>query len=152
MDIVAKYSSYRLGNIKIAIFVLLGLSVWFVYDGYYNQKFIDKHTSAEGKADDTLIVHKYFAYFSIPIAAAAAAAFFVNRKKQIVASQDALLISEGCRIPYDVIEEVDHTDFDTSEKFSITYAEGGVNKKLVLSKKKWDGLDKVLEYVISKIS
>lgn len=151
MDIVAKYSNYRLGNIKIAIFVLLGLSVWFAYDGYYNPKFIDKHT-VEGKPDDTLIVHKYFAFFAVPGAAVATAAFFMLRKKQIVAGQDALQINPVCSIPYDSIEEVDHTDYDASGNFTITYADGGVNKKLVLSRKQWDGLEKVLDFVISKIS
>ncbi len=152
MDTVAKYSSYRLGNIKIAIFVLLGLSAWFVYDGYYNQKFIDKHTSAEGEADHTLIFHKYVAYFSVPAAGVAAVAFFINRKKRIVAGQDALQVNDGLSIPYDTMEEIDHTEYDTSGKFSITYVDGGANKKLVLTKKSWDNLDKVLEYMISKIS
>lgn len=151
MDIVAKYSKYRLGNIKIAIFALLGLSVWFVYDGYYNQKFIDKHT-VEGKADDTLIFHKYFAYFGLPGAAAATALFFISRKKMIIADDKGLKLSCGSQIPYDSIEEVDHTDYDTSEKFIITYTEGGSDKKLILTKKKWDSLDGILERVISKIS
>ncbi len=152
MDIVAKYSSYKLGNMKIAFFVLLGLSAWCIYDGYFNQKFIEKHTSVEGKADDTLIFHKYFAYFGLPAAGAAAALFFVSKKKRIVAGQDALQVSADCRIAYSTIEEVDHTDYDATEKFCITYTDGGTEKKLVLNRKKWDGLDEVLEFVISKIS
>ena len=152
MDLIAKYSSYRLGNIKIAVAVLLGISVWCVYDGYYNQKFIEKHTIAEGKADDTLIFHRYFAYFGVPGAIAAAGAYMVLRKKQLTAGDDGLILDNGDKILYKAIEELDHTDYDLDGKFKITYICSGSEKAIFLTNKKWDGLDKVLECLISKIS
>lgn len=152
MDIIAKYSSYRLGNLKIAVAVLLGLSVWCVYDGYFNQKFIDKHTTVEGKADDTLICHKYFAYIGVPGAAAVLAVFAVKRKKQIIAKNDCLVLEDGSSIAYKSIEELDQTDYDIDGKFKLTYISGGNEKSVVFSNKNWDGLDKLLDFLITKIS
>ena len=48
--------------------------------------------------------------------------------------------------------ELDHTDYDLDGKFKITYICDGSEKAIFLANKKWDGLDKVLECLISKIS
>ncbi|MFI4910670.1 MAG: hypothetical protein ACIAQZ_03280 [Sedimentisphaeraceae bacterium JB056] len=152
MNIVAKYSSYRLGNIKIAIGVLIVLSIWCVYDGYHNQKFIDKHTKADGKADHTLIFSQKFPYFGVIATFGFAGAFVKRRRMQLTADDDVLVLSNGKKVPYDNIEEIDHTAFDENGKFSFKYMENGQEKSVTLSKKTWDDLEKLLKHLISKIS
>jgi hypothetical protein len=151
MSIVAKYSNYRLTNLKIAVAVLIVISIWCAYDGYFNEKFIEKHTR-DGKPDDTLIFHEKFPYFGVVAAFGVAGSFVHYRKKKVVAEDDAIVISDCEKIPYDAIDEIDHTEFDDSGKFTVKYHSDGGDKTVVLSRKKWDDLEKVLEFLIAKIS
>ncbi len=152
MSVSATYSKHKLGNYRIAVIALVALSIWCAYDGYYNQDFIEKHTTEEGKADDTLIFCQKFPFLGIPAALAAGGAFFYFRKKELTADEQALVLSSGKQIDYDKIQEIDHTDFEKKGKFQIKYAENESEKFITLSDKKWDNLNGILEHLISKIS
>ena len=160
MSISAKYSSYKLGNLKIAAFVLVAFSIWCVYDGYYSESFIEKHTETieleDGttveKPDHTLIFCQKFPFVGFPMAAIAVFAFITKRNKQILADSDGLILSCGGKISYDTIQEIDHTEYDTKGNFTVKYNSGGKQKSLKLSNKTWDELDKVLDELISKMS
>ena len=160
MSISAKYSSYKLGNLKIAVFVLVVFSVWCAYDGYYNKTFIEKHTeqveledgTTVEKPDHTLIFCQKFPFVGFPLAAIAILSFITKRNKQIVADSDGLILCCGNKIPYNTINEIDHTEYDTKGHFSLKYNQNDKTKSLKLSDKTWDGLEKVLDELISKMS
>jgi predicted histidine transporter YuiF (NhaC family) len=46
----------------------------------------------------------------------------------------------------------DHTDYKKNGKFSLKYTKNSQEKKIVLSDKTWDGLEKILDCLITKIS
>ncbi len=55
MAIEAPVSKFRKNNLKIYIAVCILIAVWFGYDGYFNEKFKQKHTDKNGKPDSTLV-------------------------------------------------------------------------------------------------
>ena len=58
MPIEAPISKYKKNNFYIYIAVCLIAAAWLAYDGYLNQKFIDKHTKENGNPNITLIVNQ----------------------------------------------------------------------------------------------
>ncbi|ARN56538.1 hypothetical protein [Sedimentisphaera salicampi] len=150
MSLEIKYSSYRIGNWGIAAIVFLILTGWFTYDGHMNQGFIDDHT-VDGKPDHTLIFNQQFWLFGLPAAIASAAGYMLFRKKRIYADDEKITVDKDTQIPFDQIEAVDYTNFKSDGKFTVEYTSEGQTKTFTFSKKAWDGLDKLLELVISKV-
>jgi hypothetical protein len=160
MSIIAKYSHYKLGNLKIAAGVLIAFSVWCVYDGYYSESFIEKHTETveleDGttieKPNHTLIFCQKFPFVGFPLAAIAVLGFITKRNKQLVADSDGMILSCGEKILYKNIEEIDHTEYEKKGFFLIKYQQNGKQKSLKLSNKTWDELEEVLDELVSKMS
>ncbi len=58
MAIEAPLSKYKKNNIKIFIVVLIALAIWCGYDGYFNEKWIEKHTKSDGSPKTYLTVNR----------------------------------------------------------------------------------------------
>ena len=151
MAIVAPISKYKKNTLKIAIAVLIGLAIYCVYDGYYNQKFIEKNTD-EGTPNSSLTFNRKSPPFMVGVAVLAGIRLFLIRNKKVTADDQAIVTCTQ-KIVYDSIEQIDRTHFDSKGYFVVTYKnEQGDNSQLKLSDRTYDNLPAVLEVLISRIS
>lgn len=153
MAIEAPLSKFKRNNFLIGIAICVGLAIWFAYDGYYNKKFIDKHTDGEGRPNSTLVFNRKSPPFLIGAAVLLGGYLFIIRSKKAIADETELVINTKEKIPYDSIEKIDKTNFDSKGHFTITYkdeAGGEVNRKI--SDRTYDNLAAILEHLVAKIS
>ncbi len=153
MAIEAPYSKYRKTNFKIAIVILVVLAGWFFYDGYYNERFINTHKDAEGNPDSTLTFNQKSPPWLILAAVAAGVYLFIIRSRKIIAEENELIISHKEKIPYDAIQKIDKTHFESKGFFIITYNDKDcpeVSRRL--TDRAYDNLSAVLEHLVAKIS
>jgi hypothetical protein len=152
MALVAPLSKYKKKTFIIWMAVCLVFSVWFLYDGYFNKTFIDKHTT-EGKANDTLVFNQKAPYFLVVVAIALGGYLLAIRNRKIVAEETGLVIDGKINIAYDSIQKIDKTHFDSKGRFTLTYR--GPNGKDIdrrISDKDYDNLGPVLDHLVAKIS
>jgi hypothetical protein len=103
--------------------------------------------------DDTMVVNKVSPFF-LGVGAIALGAWFRSRKDmKLVAADNELVISAKKRIPYDAIEKIDKTHFETKGFFTITYKTGaGREATRKLSGYTYDNLRPLLDLLIAKIT
>ena len=153
MAIEAPYSKHKKFNLKIYIAVCIVFAIWFGYDGYFNEKFREKHSDANGTPDGTLVFNQKSPPFFIGLAVLFGAYLFVVRNKKLIADENELIISSKERIPYDSIETIDKTYFKSKGRFVITYkAANGRESSLKISDRKYSNLAAVLDHLVAKIS
>lgn len=153
MAIEAPVSKYKKTNFKIYIIVCLGLAVWFAYDGYFNQKFINDHVDADGKPNPTLVFNRHAPYYLGGAALVLIAYFWAIKDRKIVADENELRIGGGDTIKYDAVESIDKTRFADKGYFVIAYKdERGRPAHKELSDRNWDHLAAVLDHLVAKIS
>lgn len=153
MAIEAPYSKYRKTNFKITIVILVVLAGWFFYDGYYNERFINTHKDAEGNPDSTLAFNQKSPPWLILAVVAAGAYLFIISSRKIIAEENELIISHKEKIPYDAIQKIDKTHFESKGFFIITYNDkDGPEVRRRLSDRAYDNLSAVLEHLVAKIS
>ena len=153
MAIEAPLSKSKKTNFKIYIAVCIGLAIWCAYDGYFNDEWIKKHTDADGNPEAYLIFNQKAPPFFIGAAVLLGAYLFAIRNKKVIADENELIISDKERIPYDSIQKIDKTLFDSKGYFLITYKDKNgseVNRKL--SDRTYDNLAAILEHLVAKIS
>ena len=151
MAIEAPFSKFKKNNKKIFIAVLLGLAVWFAYDGYFNETFIEKHIK-DGVADSDLVINQRAPYFMVGAAVLLGISLFMVKDKKIVAD-DNNLITCNKTIPYDSIEKIDKTHFDTKGYFVVTYKDSnGEETDLKLNDRSYDNLPAILDELVAQIS
>ena len=153
MAIEAPLSKHKKNNFKIYIAVCIGLAIWCAYDGYFNDEWIKKHTDADGNPEAYLIFNQKAPPFFIGAGVLLGAYLFAIRNKKVIADENELVISDKERIPYDSIQKIDKTLFDSKGYFLITYKDKNgseVNRKL--SDRTYDNLAAILEHLVAKIS
>ena len=153
MAIEAPLGKHKKNNFKIYIAVCIGLAIWFGYDGYFNEKFKERHTDANGTPDAILAVNKKAPPFFIGAGVLLGAYLFAIRNKKVIADENELILSDKERVPYDSIQKIDKTLFDSKGYFLITYKDKNgseVNRKL--SDRSYDNLAAILEHLVAKIS
>ena len=152
MAIEAGISSYKKNRLKMFIVAGLVLAGWCIYDGYFNQKWIEKHTNTDGSAKMYLVFNQRAPYFLVSgvILLGIYLASIVGKK---VVVDDEKLIVDGKEIKYDSILKLDKTYFDSKGYFVLTYktAQGGETVKKI-SELRYDNLTPILDHVVSKIS
>jgi len=152
MAIEAPLSKYRKNNFKIGIAVLVGLAIWFAYDGYHNEKFIQKHTDQSGVPDSTLVFNRTAPPYLAAGALILGVYLFAIKNKKVIAGQDRLVIGKR-EIAYDSIEKIDKTHFNSKGYFVVTYKDyQGVDSNLKISDRTYDNLPAVMDELIAKIS
>ncbi len=159
MAIEAPISKHQKNNLKLYAVFCVVFAIVFGYDGYLSKYEWSKRTGfyqehvVDGKADDTMIFNRY-----VPIALIVGAAMFAFRyqtvkNRKLVADDNDLVFSDGSKIAYDAIEKIDKTHFNKKGLFVITYKDGGgreIDRRI--SDRNYDGLEAVLELLVSKIS
>jgi len=153
MPIEAPLSKHKKTNFKIYILICVIAAIWFGYDGYFNKKFKDKHTNADGTPNSTLVFNQWAPPFFIAATILLGTYLFAIRNKKIVADEQKLLIDDKEKIPYDSIQKIDKTYFSSQGYFIITYkrADGSqINRRL--SDRKYDNLAAILDDLVAKIT
>ncbi|MHC4791912.1 MAG: hypothetical protein ACYS8Y_10840, partial [Planctomycetota bacterium] len=86
------------------------------------------------------------------LAAALAVRLWTMKNRKLLADENELIISDK-RIPYESMQKIDKTHFDSKGFFIITYT-GKDNREvdLKLSKKTYDNLAAILDALVVKIS
>jgi len=152
MAIEAPISKYKKNSFKIGIVILIGLAIWFAYDGYRNEKFIQKHTGQNGTPDSILVFNRKSPPYLIGAAALLGVYLFIIKDKKVIADENSLITPKR-QIAYDSIEKIDKTHFDSKGYFIITYKDyQGVDADLKLSDGTYDNLPAILDELIAKIS
>ena len=151
MAAVAPIGKYRQQSFMIYIFVCLGLAAWLIYDGYFSQKFIEKHT-VDGEPNSTLLFNRRAPMVLVPIAFLIALRWWMVKDRKIVADGKTLILDSGEKIDYDRIEKIDKKDFEKKGRFVITYrSEAGHTVDRKLSDRQWDKLDGLLAELVSAV-
>ncbi len=153
MAIEAPISKFKKTNFKIYIVLCLAAATWFGYDGYFNQKFKEKHTNADGIPDSTLTFNQKSPPFFIGAAALFTVYLLAVRNRKLIADDNELAISAKEKIPYDSIQKIDKTYFGSKGYFIITYKDKDGNEvSRKISNKGYDNLAALLEHLVTKIS
>jgi hypothetical protein len=103
--------------------------------------------------DDTMVLNRILPIFFGTGAIVLGAWFWWRKDMRLVAAESELIISANKRIPYDAIEQIDKTHFDSKGFFRITYKTAAgrqVNRKL--SGYTYDNLRPLLDLLIAKIT
>ncbi|NLW84536.1 MAG: hypothetical protein GXY41_09080 [Phycisphaerae bacterium] len=156
MTIDAPLSRYKKQNLMIAIAVMIGLGIWFYYDGHYNEKFIEKHTIVDEDGNErpnsTLAFNRKTPPILFVGAGFVAVYFFVIRNKKVTADETGLT-ANGKTIEYKDIELINKTYFDTKGYFVVGYKDPQGNScQMKLSDRTYDNLKTVLDHLVAKIS
>jgi len=153
MAIEAPISKYKRNSFLIGIGVCLVMALWFAYDGYINRTFIVEHTTEQGLPDGTLIFNQKSPPFFVLGALLLGAYWYAIRGRKLVAAEDALVAPRGRKIPYDAIETIDRTHFETKGFFVVTYKnQSGRLVRRTLSDRQYDNLKAILEHLVAQIS
>jgi hypothetical protein len=160
MAIEAPLSKYKRNNFLIGIAACLVLAVIFAYDGYLSKypwsqrrSFYDKHTTEQGRPDGALVFNQKSPPFLVAGALLLGAYWYAIRNRKLVAAEDALVFGGRKKIPYDAIEQIDKTYFETKGLFTITYkSENGRLVRYKLSDRQYDNLKPILEHLVAQIS
>jgi hypothetical protein len=152
MAITAPYSQYKKTNFKIGIVLLLVAAVWFAYDGYKSETFKARHTR-NGQPDSTLVFHRKSPPYLFAGAVVLAIVFWKIKDKKIVADEQDIIFNCGHKIPYNSIESVNKTKYESKGFFVIEYkSQDGQKKQCKISNRNYDNLDAVLELLVAKIT
>ena len=153
MAIEAALSKFKKTNLKIYIIACIVVVIWLAYDGYFNEKFRERHTDSNGKPDSTLVFNQKAPPVFIGAAVLLAAYFFAVRNRKLIAGENELVIANKERISYNSIERIDKSHFKSKGFFILTYKNDDgrdVNRKL--SNKGYDNLAAVLDKLVAEIS
>jgi hypothetical protein len=160
MAIEAPYSKHSKNNWKIAIGFLAGFALIFAYDGYLSKyewslrhSFYTEHIREDGTPDTDMILNQKLPFVFMPLAVMCAVYLQIVRNKKLIADDHELIISAQKKIPYDSIEKIDKTYFETKGFFIVTYKDpNGHEINFKLSDRKYDNLTLVLDHLVAQIS
>jgi len=153
MAIEAPLSKYKKHTYIGIIVVLIAFAVYCVYDGYYNEKFIEKHKDASGNPDSTLLFNQKSPAYFIGGAVLLGIYLLAIRNRRVVADAKELIINDKERIPYEAIQKIDKTYFRSKGFFVVTYKKDtGHEAKRKLSDRTYDNLGPLLDELVAKIS
>lgn len=151
MAIEATLSRYKKKNLLFMMVGLIGIGLWFGYDGYKNDKFIKKNTTAEGTPNSTLNFNRKSPPFFIGAGILLGIYFLTIKGKKITANDNGLQTDKEA-IAYVAIEAVNKTHFDSKGYFIVTYTDNGQSKEVKFSDRTYDNLPAVLDHIVAKIS
>ena len=161
MAIEAPVSKFRKTNLKIYSGVLLFVAAVFAYDGYLSKYewsgrtgFYKKNVVDNGGVpNSTMNFNRQSPPFFAGAGLALLGYLMVIKGRKIVADESALVLSAAKKIPYDSIERIDKTHFESKGFFTVGYKdEGGAEATCRLHKRSYDGLSAVLDHLVAKIS
>jgi len=153
MAVEAPLSKFRKNTYIIWVVAMVFFALYCVYDGYFNESFRTKHSDSEGKPDGTLVFNQKAPPYLIGAAMLVGAYLLVIRNRKVLAEENQLIVNDKKKIPYESIQKIDKTHFESKGYFIITYQdESGRCSNYKLGDKNYDNLAAVLELLVAKIS
>jgi len=151
MAIEAPISKFKKTNIKIYIILCIIAAIWFGYDGYLNEEFIEKNTE-DGVPNGILKFNQKSPPFFVGAAILLGVYFFKMRKRKLLAEENELVFSNNKKISYDSIQKINKTYFESKGYFIITYNKDGKEVDLRINDRIYDNLEDILNLLVAKIS
>ena len=159
MAIEAPITKYKTNNLKIYIAVCLIFAVVFAYDGYlskydwsHRRSFYEDNV-IDNKPNDTMMFNRISPIFLVVLAAVLAVRLRAVKDKKLLADENELILDNKGKIPYDSIQKIDKTHFESKGFFLITYKnEQGNEINHKLSNRQYDNLTALLDEIVTKIS
>lgn len=161
MDIVAPVSKQKKSNLKLYIAACIVAAVVLAYDGYlsrykwsYRYSFYEEHVlNNNGVPDGTMRFNQVVAPVLGVAAVLLALRLWMLKDKKLTARETALILGNGQQIPYDSIERIDKTHFDSKGFVVVNYRSGADNEsRLKLDTRDYDNLSAVLDRLVEKIT
>jgi hypothetical protein len=153
MAIEAPLSRHKRNNFYIYMAVCVAAAAWFAYDGYLNKGFIAEHSDEQGKPNFTLVFNQKAPPVLLGGVLLLSGYLYAIRNRKVVATDDALIIADKQKIPYDAIEKIDKTHFEKKGFFTITYRnEQGRETRRTLDDREYDNLGPILDHLVAQIS
>src|SRR4030043_155235 len=158
MAIEAPASKYRKNNLKVYIAACIVFATVFAYDGYlskyqwsHRSSFYEKHVK-DGRPDDTMRFNQIAPILLVALAAVLMGRLWTLKDKKLLADENELVISDKEKIPYDSIQKIDKTSFDSKGFFINTYkSEDGRKVERKISDRAHDNLAAILDKLIAEI-
>lgn len=156
MAVNAPLSKFKRNNLIIYIVILLAASAYFAYDGHLNESFIEKHTknygTPEAKPDGTLVFNRKAPFVLLPLAGILGIYLAAVINKKVVADEQRLKVNNK-EIPYDSIEAIDKTNYESKGYYIIKYKDSSGNpQQQKISRNTYDNTDELLDELVAKIS
>ena len=159
MAIEAPYSKYNRTNFKIGIFFCLGAAAIFAYDGYLSKyewslrrSFYEVNV-IDGKPNGDMVFNQKSPFVFAALAAVLTGWFYARKNRKLIANDNELILGDKRRIPYDSMQKINKTYFDSKGYFTLTYKnEDGKELDRKLCDRTYDNLKEILELLVGKIS
>ena len=153
MAIEAPISKFKKNNLMIITVILIGVGIWFAYDGYYNEEFIEENTKEDGTMNSTLTFNRKSPPYFIAAGILCVGYLFFIKNKRIVADENGLAVNDKMNISYDSIQQINKTHFESKGYFILTYKDqNGGEVKRKFSDRTYDNLSAIIDQIVSKIS
>ena len=152
VPIIAPFSKHGRNSLMAWTLILAGAGLWTTYDGYYNSAFIQEHTLEDGSPDSDLLFNRYAPPFCFITSLFLGITLALKLKMRLVADGSALVIHDKKSIPYDDIEQIDKTYFESKGYFDVEYRCRSGMKKMRLSDRMYDNLASVLDHLVLKMT
>jgi len=153
MAIEAPISKFKRNGLIIWMVVCIVVGAYCTYDGYFNEKFKEKHTNEDGTPDSTLSFNRKSPPFFVGAGILLGAYWFVIRNKKLIAGETELVFSDKDKIAYDSIQKIDKTHFKSKGRFVITYKdENGKEVNRKISDRTYDNLEPILDHLVAQIT
>jgi len=124
-----------------------------MYDGYFNEEWIEEHSDVEGNPEAYLVFNRVAPPFFVAAAVLFGVYLYMIGKQKIIADENSLIINGKEEIPYDSMEKINKTYFDSKGYFIITYKDKeGAEVDRKVSDRTYDNLSAVLDELVAKIS
>ncbi|MCP4710512.1 MAG: hypothetical protein GY869_17960 [Planctomycetes bacterium] len=150
VEVVGSRYTCRTNLIIAAACVVFGL--WFLYDGWLNEEFIKDHTDKiTEEIDPTLQSNRTW----IPLGCSVVMIYFVIstvrlKSKKIVTDSEGLVISDGQKIAFSDIRQIDKRFFEQKGYFAVEYEQAGQTKEMKFDDRTWDGLGLLLDEIVKQ--
>lgn len=162
MALEAPLSKYKKKTYLIFMAFCIGFAMLCLYDGYLSKykwsmrySFYEKHVvNNNGEPDDMMVQNqKHWPIFCIGVAILLGVRLFVIHNKKVIAEENELTIDGKVNIPYDSIQKIDKTHFDSKGYFILTYkGPDGKEADRKISDRNYDNLRPILDHLVAKIS
>ncbi|MBW8035936.1 MAG: hypothetical protein FVQ79_09970 [Planctomycetes bacterium] len=160
MAIEAPFSKFKKNNFKIYITFCIVVAAIFAYDGYLSkyewskrQDFYKEHViDNNGIPDSTMAFNRNISPALIVMAILFGIRLSMVKNRKLIADENNI-ITEKLEIPYDKIEQINKTNFDSKGYFVLTYKDAqGNDQTLKLSDRTYDNLPAVLDEIVKQIT
>lgn len=148
MAIVATGSRHTQNTNYIIAIICILVGLYFFYDGWFGKYREKELKENDGKPTYDLYINQYAIIPLAFIAAFFAISGLRLKSRKITASESGLEFSDGSKLAYDDIKQIDKRFFEKEGHFTLEYEVGSEAKKLKLTDRTYDKLGLLLDEIV----